>query len=139
MENVSSIGGSNEFTISNFQMKTLMEIVGSSQKGCQIKDLRVIDGIYRKIKSHLSPSPKVPERRTLGDGEIYSKEENEEFEKALNEFRVENEAWPDKESAISFSNSELNVLKIKMQKFDRFFSEELPRERILNLYDKFGL
>lgn len=127
------------FTVAELQ--TINGVLGQAGPG-SIKDLRLLESISKKIVKIIPkpPAPPAPPKAfDTKDEKIPSDEDKKAHQEANKVWQEELKQYPDTEVDITFTNTEIGIIKTKVEGFGSFYSEHQARQRILGLADKLGI
>ncbi len=121
------------FTV--FELETLAQIMNSrSQSGGGIKDLRLLQSVSNKIKAAIPKRPDAPAQKPDA-----TPEEQQTFMNEIQKWQKTLEERVDQPIEISFSNSDLMIIKQKVRGFTQFATDEEIRDRVIALADKLDI
>lgn len=132
---------STKVKLSMFELGVLKNITSASfrQKGCQIKDLRLIQKITEFIDEHIIPAPEKPKHEKPANGTQYTPEEAEAINIANKEHIKAMEVYNDTEKEVEFADSIFSQIKIIIQNFNGYTPDEPYRSKVLVLADKLSI
>lgn len=121
-----------------YECQLINAVVGSSEQGHTIKDLRLINGIVGKVKAAMPEAPKADEPKMENP-----QAPTEEEKKAIHEARTKHaeavSEYVATEVEVSMTSMELEFTKSKISAYPLFINNEMSRAKILNLADKLGI
>lgn len=118
-----------------FELETMHQVINSrGTSGSGIKDLRLLSGVAKKVKSAIPDRPLPPTNAAATTDEDKKKQMEgiKEWQKALEE-RV------DQLIEVDFSAGDLMVIKSKLRGFSGYATDEDVRERLVVLFDKLDI
>lgn len=129
---------SNKLTLTSFDINTIDAVLSSPSQpgsGCGIKDIRLLQGITKVLKSKIPVKPVMPKNPTANA----EQEVKEQYVKDLEKYQDELQLWLDIEVDFELSPIQITIIQSKLASYTNFSDNEVIRDRLVKLADKFGV
>lgn len=126
--------------LSTFELEMTIGVLNQRPpKGIGIKDMKLVHGTVKKLRSFMPKKPEMPEMPKAEEGKKLTDEQIKEKTSLINQYKEDLQSYNDLEVSVDLSSTDKLVIKQRLGSYSGFTPDEKTREKVIGLAEKFGL